>query len=118
MKKIMTIALRILVIIVSVLYNFVVNIVHGWSLTTYNLTAEFIVNLSFLVLSAVLLGISIVMFPLKSKMETEISIAVMLIGLVIGFSFLNIVGVPYLTIFACSIYITELICRCIKKRKS
>ena len=106
MKKLLTITLRLLVIIV-----------HEWSVTTYNLMPELIVSIAYLILSAILLAISILMFPLRTRKEIVINITVILIGLVIGFGVLNLVGVPCLTVFVCSTYITELFCRYIKKRK-
>lgn len=117
MKKVLTITLRLLVIIVSVAFNFVINTVHEWSVTTYNLMPELIISIAYLILSAILLAISILMFPLRTRKEIVINITVILIGLVIGFGVLNLVGVPCLTVFVCSTYITELFCRYIKKRK-
>lgn len=104
MKKVLTITLRLLVIIVSVAFNFVINTVHEWSVTTYNLMPELIVSIAYLILSAILLAISILMFPLRTRKEIVINITVILIGLVIGFGVLNLVGVPCLTVFVCSTY--------------
>ncbi len=111
MKNIMPIISRLCVIIISILFYPVSYAVHEFSAINYDLTAEFLVQLAFLVLSAVLLGISIKIFPLKSKKEIVISIVISITGLVISFSLLTSFGVPSLTVFVCSVYITELFCR-------
>lgn len=111
MKKAIPIILRFCTITLSILFTVVSNLIHQWSARSFNLTAEYLVNPVFIIITAVLLGLSIVKFPLNSKTGKIVTAILIVLGLAIGYILLNFVGVPYVAVFVCVVFATELLCR-------
>lgn len=111
MKKVVPIILKFCTIAFSILFNFVSTLIHQWSAMNYNLTVEYWVKIVFIGLTAILLGLSIIKFPLNNKTGKVITAILIVLGLAIGFILQNFVGVPYLVVFVCLVFATELLCR-------
>ena len=111
MRKVIPIIFRFCTIAFSILYNYVANLIHYWTVTNYNLSAEYLVKIGFIILTATFLGLSIIIFPLNNRTGKLITAILLFLGLVIGFILIHLIGMPFLVVFVCSVFATELLCR-------
>ncbi|MBR6408367.1 MAG: hypothetical protein IKS19_07310 [Clostridia bacterium] len=111
MKKTAQIILIFITVALSVLHNYVSKTMHRWTSMNYSFIPEYIVTTVFIIIMALLLGLSVFKFSFSDKAAKTATAIIIILGLAAGFTLLIPNGMPYMTVFVSTVYVVALLFR-------
>lgn len=109
MKRVISVILRLIVILLAVSFNIIRAFMHQITSRTYSMMPEFAVTTLLIIVTAVLFALSVTKFKLTGRLEKIIMCAILATAVIAAVMLFGYYGIIYTAVFVCTAYTVELI---------
>lgn len=109
MKRVISVILRLIVILLAVSFNIIRAFMHQITSRIYSMIPEFTVTTLLIIVTAVLFALSVTKFKLTGRLEKIIMCAILATAVIAAVMLFGYYGIIYTAVFVCAAYTVELI---------
>lgn len=109
MKRVISVILRLIVILLAVSFNIIRAFMHQITSHIYSMIPEFTVTTLLIIVTAVLFALSVTKFKLTGRLEKIIMCAILVAAVITVVILFGYYGIMYAAVFVCAAYTVELI---------